>query len=285
MWHLNPPSTTARDSYVTCVSGTQDAERRKLLLDATGAVTDAGERFRAAAAAQTLHELAENEFTLPDIPNRDAVKWAYSNGMRSLAGRAIYDQLMDGPEDERCPMCGYGEVYQLDHVLPKIKFPALCVDPLNLVPACAVCNHTKGQVSPRNIETTPLHPYLDQIDHETWLDATVISGSQGELTYFISPPLTWDDTLTARVKYHFHLFQLGKRYGGQANRALKNIRSILQQQLQSAGESAVRDYLIRESSTRLENDRNGWDGVAYRVWAGHDAFCRGDFGTGPAVEF
>ncbi|MEU5323654.1 HNH endonuclease signature motif containing protein [Streptomyces sp. NPDC021056] len=284
MWHLDPPNITARDSYVTCVSSTQEAERRQLLLDATDAVTNAGDRFRVAAAAQTLHDLAESQFTVPGIGNRDAVKWAYTNGMRTEAGSVIYDQLMDAPEDERCPMCGYGEVYQLDHVMPKVKFPALCVDPLNLVPACSNCNHIKGQVSPRSIETTPLHPYLDQIDHETWLDAAVIAGSQGELTYFITPPPTWDNTLMERVKYHFGLFKLGKRYGNQANRTLKNIRSNLQQQLESAGETAVRNYLIEESGSRLANDLNGWDGVAYRVWAGHDGFCRGGFGTGSAVS-
>ncbi|MFJ2007981.1 HNH endonuclease [Streptomyces chartreusis] len=285
MWHLRPPNITARDSYVTCVSSTRDDYRREQLLGATDAVAEAGARFRAAAAARTLHELEAEHFAVPDIANSDAVSWAYDNGMRSTqAGRVIYDAVMDGPADERCPMCGYGDVAQLDHVMPKVKFPALCVDPLNLVPACDRCNHTKGQVSPNTIETTPLHPYLDQIDHETWLDAAVIAGSQGELTYFITPPQTWDDTLTARVTYHFRLFKLARRYSVQANRALKNIQHTLQEQLHRAGETAVRNYLTEESSTRLKNDLNGWDGVAYKVWAAHDDFCRGGFSSNPALE-
>lgn len=284
MWHLEPPTLSARDSYVTCVSSTREDERREKLLDATDAVATAGARFRVAAAAQTLHDLPEGEFKVPGIADKDAVSWVYANGMRAAqAGRVIYDQLMDGPEDERCPMCGYGDVDQLDHVMPKVKFPALCVDPLNLVPTCAFCNHTKGQVSPSSVETTPLHPYLDQIDHESWLDAAIIAGSHGELAYFITPPPTWDDALTARVNHHFDLFKLAKRYGVQANRVLKSIRHILQQQLQTAGETAVRNYLIEESGTRLKHDLNGWAGVAYRVWAAHDDFCRGGFGPGPAL--
>lgn len=284
MWHLEPPRLSARASYVTCVSSTRDEERREQLLDATDAVSAAGERFRVAAAAKSLHALPPEQFKVPDIEDSNAVSWAYDNGMRSTqAGRAIYDELMDGPEDERCPMCGYGEVDQLDHVMPKVRFPALCVDPLNLVPACAYCNHTKGQVSPQSIETTPLHPYLDQVDHETWLDAAVITGSQGELVYFVSPQPTWDATLTARVQYHFGLFKLAKRYGVQANRTLKSIRHTLEQQLQTAGEEAVRSYLIEEAGTRLRHDLNGWSGVAYRVWAAHDDFCRGGFGPNPSA--
>ncbi|MEV6012011.1 HNH endonuclease signature motif containing protein [Streptomyces sp. NPDC051976] len=242
-------------------------------------VEQAGLRFRTAAETRTLHELDPGAFRTPGIAPGDFVKWAYKNGMCSAGGRDIYDQIMDAPEDERCPMCGHGEVAQLDHVMPKIKFPALCVDPLNLVPICERCNYAKGQVSPSSAETTPLHPYLDQIDTEGWLDAEIVPNHQGQLTYFVAAPPDWDETLTSRVHHHFALFELAKRYSVQANRTLKSIKQSLQDQLERAGEDAVRAYLLDAAASRLKHDPNSWDGVAHRAWAADDGFCRGAFST------
>jgi hypothetical protein len=277
MWHLDPPVITARDSYVRSVSVTQTLERRALLLGVTGTVEQAGVRLRSAADTQTLHELDSGDFAVAGIAPGDFVTWAYKNGMCSAGGRDIYDQIMDAPEDERCPMCGQGDVAQLDHVMPKMKFPALCVDPLNLVPVCDRCNYVKGQASPTSAETTPLHPYLDQVDTEGWLDATVVPNRQGQLKYFVAAPPGWDDTLTSRVHHHFDLFELAKRYSVQANRALKSIKYSLQRQLESAGKDAVRAYLLDAADSRLKYDPNSWDGVAHRAWAADDGFCRGAF--------
>jgi hypothetical protein len=277
MWHLDPPGITARDSYVRSVLTTQMLERRRRLLAATDTVEQAGVHFRGAVGAQTMHELDSGAFAVPGIAPGDFVKWAYKNGMCSGGGRDIYDQILDAPEDERCPMCGHGEVAQLDHVMPKMKYPALCVDPLNLVPICERCNYVKGQASPTGLETTLLHPYVDQVDTESWLDAEVVPNRQGQLKYYVSAPAGWDDTLTARAHHHFALFKLARRYSVHANRTLKSIRCSLQEQLDRAGEDAVRAYLLDAAASRLQHDPNSWDGVAHRAWAADDEFCRGAF--------
>ncbi|QIY93056.2 HNH endonuclease [Streptomyces sp. S1D4-11] len=158
--------------------GTQNLQRRSLLQGAGDSVEAAGERFRQAAREGALHDLDASRFTVPGISASDAVRWAYENGMVSTRdGRAVYDKIMAAPADETCPLCGHGSVRTLDHFLPKRMFPALCVDPLNLVPACADCNHAKGDGLPSTAGTTPLHPYLDRIDHDPWLDAKVTFSS------------------------------------------------------------------------------------------------------------
>ncbi|WP_306971720.1 HNH endonuclease [Streptomyces canus] len=252
-------------------------ERRRRLLAATDTVQQAGVRFRGAVGAQTMHELDSGAFAVPGIAPGDFVKWAYKNGMCSGGGRDIYDEILDAPEDERCPMCGQGEVKQLDHVMPKMKYPALCVDPLNLVPICERCNYVKGQASPTSVDTTPLHPYVDQVDTESWLDAKVVPNRQGQLKYYVAAPPGWDDSLTARVHHHFALFELAKRYSVHANRTLKSIKYSLQEQVDRAGEDAVRAYLLDAAVSRLQHDPNSWDGVAHRAWAADAEFCRGAF--------
>ncbi|WJV44528.1 HNH endonuclease [Streptomyces flavofungini] len=260
------------------MASTRDLDRRAHLLAAGDDVEAAGEHFRQAAQAGALHELLGADFAVPGIPARDAVQWVYDNGMvNTRNGRAIYDQLMAGPKDERCPLCGYGVVRTLDHYLPKKMFPALCVDPLNLVPACTDCNHAKGEKLPTQAETTPLHPYLDRIDNDSWLDARVAGTEPVWLEFYVNPPPMWDSLLIDRTRHHFVLFDLAERFSVQANRTLSSVRQLLTTTFAVGGAGLVRDYLTGEASTRLAYRPNGWEGVAYRTLARDDAFCGGSF--------
>ncbi|WP_345584337.1 hypothetical protein [Streptomyces prasinosporus] len=257
---------------------TRDVQRRRQLLMAGDGVEAASERFRQAARHGTLHELNSQEFTVAGISPGDLVRWAYDNGMvNSQDGRVIYEQIMAAPPDERCPLCGHGTVRTMDHFLPKRMFPALCVDPLNLVPACADCNHVKGDRLPADAETTPLHPYLDRIDQDFWLDARVTHSSPMWLDFFVSPPPGWAHLLAERTRYHFTLFGLGKLFAVQASRIVSSIRRQLTGILDAGGKDLVRGYLADEAAARLADRRNGWEGVTYRALARDDAFCSGAF--------
>jgi hypothetical protein len=278
MWPLDPPTISARHSYDTCVGSTRDPQRRGLLLAAGDSVEDAGERFRYAARHGAVHNLRSTAFTVPGVSPSDAVQWAYENGMvNTRKGRAIYDQLMGVPQDERCPLCGHGVVRTLDHYLPKKSFPALCVDPMNLVPACADCNHAKGENLSSRAETTPLHPYLDRIDHDPWLEARIANSNPIWLEFYVNPPASWNQVLTDRTRHHFKLFGLAELFAVQANRTINSIRQLLAATLKAGGKEQVREYLSVEAETRLVHRPNGWEGVTYRTLARDDAFCSGTF--------
>ncbi|HDR6315494.1 TPA: hypothetical protein QCU53_002225 [Bacillus thuringiensis] len=62
-------------------------------------------------------------------------------------GRVYYDKLMDSPLNHMCPLCGSRPVDSLDHYLPKEKFPAFAISPINLIPACLGCNKKNQQRS------------------------------------------------------------------------------------------------------------------------------------------
>ena len=61
--------------------------------------------------------------------------------------------LRDGCQ---CTYCGCGflddfdryRLWDVDHILPKSKYPELIAEPLNLVSACRVCNLVKGRYDP-----------------------------------------------------------------------------------------------------------------------------------------
>ncbi|MDH6537835.1 hypothetical protein M2167_000337 [Streptomyces sp. SPB4] len=276
MWPLEPPRVSARQSYEACVAGTRNASRQARLLAATDSIEEAGEQFRCAAQQGSLHTLECATFALPNISAAEAVAWIYENGMLGTKnGRVIYEQLRTAPQHDRCPLCGHGVVRTLDHVLPKKSFPALCVDPLNLVPACADCNHAKGDALPTSLATTPLHPYLDRIDDDHWLDARIVDDSPLWLEFFVSPSPSWDQVLADRVQYHFGLFGLSSLFAIQANRTLSGILSLLTALRHIGGAQEVRNYLADEAATRLADRPNGWEGVTYRTLASSDKFCNG----------
>ncbi|MGW2607638.1 HNH endonuclease [Streptomyces mirabilis] len=283
MWPLSPPSHGARASYETCISLTKEMgaqKRRSRLTAAADAVEAAGENFRTAAADQTLHTLDPENFQIPGIGEEEkAVSWIYQNGMVSGPGRPIYNELMSAPEHERCPLCGHGIVSQLDHFMPKSSYPALCVDPLNLIPACSDCNKAKADKRASAIEELPLHPYLDHIDGQEWLAARVVhEDGCVRLEFFVSPPPSWDQVLTTRARNHFKLFGLRKTYALQANRFIGEIRGLLPDLLTSGGADAVRTHLLAGAASSLSKRPNSWMGVTFRTLANDAMFCHGAFG-------
>ncbi|MFB7453244.1 hypothetical protein [Streptomyces sp. NPDC056194] len=249
------------------------------LREAAAVAEKAAETFRAAAESRTLHTLQGEDFRIGDIPGKTVTKIVYDSGMVGGPGRAIYDALMDSPEDELCPLCRHGEVTQLDHVMPKATYPALCVAPENLVPVCGLCNHTKNDRAPTDAREVLLHPYFEHADAVNWLDAALNRSAldAGRLTYFVNPPAGWDTTLATRVRHQFDFLDLGRRYSVRANQTLKGIRHHLDLQLRSGGLTGVRIHLEDMATSHLAADPNGWAGVAYRTWAADDDFCQGLF--------
>ncbi|MEU1489492.1 HNH endonuclease [Streptomyces sp. NPDC005776] len=174
-------------------------------------------------------------------------------------------------------MCGHGQVKQLDHVLPKAHFPALCVDLLNLIPTCSDCNKAKGDKKPSSAETTFLHPYIDDIDKDPWLVAHVLPGPPPTLEFAIDPPPSWDAITTARAQYTFDRLEVAAAYAARANETLHDIRYQLHQLFEAGGEDLVREHLQDEAASRRANHLNGWEGVTYRTLAACSGYCAGGF--------
>lgn len=283
MWPLPKPRHDARSTYETCISNTKEmgSEKRRTRLDeATDAVQEASRRFREAATSRTLHALEPEDFRLPAFaPKEKVTTWIYTYGMVAGPGRDIYNELMEAPQDQRCPLCGHGVVHQLDHHLPKTHFHALCVEPLNLIPACADCNGVKNAALAKTAEQTPLHPYLDDIDTDTWLAAKVVHEEGSiRLHFYVDPLPHWDTVLTARAQHHFKLFGLRRLYAIQANRFLGEIRGQLPGQLATGGPMAVRNHLLTGARSSLNSRPNSWIGITYQALADDTVFCAGAFG-------
>jgi len=167
MWPLEQPTHSARLTFNTCISRVRNAGLAARLAAATDSVVAASSEFDRAARHGTLHQIATHEIVAPDITVEEMER-VYTQRMAKTGapGRDIYDEIFSASAQGRCPLCTQRSVTTLDHHLPKARFPALAVAPLNLVPACADCNKAKLTEVPTRAEEVALHPYYDDLGAE-----------------------------------------------------------------------------------------------------------------------
>jgi hypothetical protein bfra3_06232 len=101
--------------------------------------------------------------------------------------------------------------FQVDHYLPKSKYPFLCISFFNLYPACMHCNQIKGDSRTYKFclyteDPNKLDPFKFSID-----DKSIIKYMLFNNTDLLKVNLK-SDTLTKEAKEHFDFFRLGGLY-------------------------------------------------------------------------
>ena len=277
MWKVDKPQITARWTYTHCIATVRDAALKARLELIEDDVANASDEFEAAAIATALHTIQPANYV--GSVTRAELAELYTNQLARAKsrGRVIYDELMIAPANARCPLCGHRQVSTLDHHLPKSRYPALAVAPLNLIPACMDCNKAKlGRVPHSSAEET-LHPYFDDVEDDEWLHAAVIQGDSAALVFYPEPPGAWGGVMAARVVGHFRVFGLAKLYGAQAAVELQNIRFHLRKLLVEAGPAGVRAHLIVVAESCEQASINSWRTAMYKAIAANDWFVAGGF--------
>ena len=171
--------------------------------------------------------LLNNSIILGSLTKADLLK-AYEDYLvpTNKPARRIYDILLNA-SNKRCPYCGgIGESRNLDHYLPKTKFPQFSILPCNLIPACRDCNMDgKGDSFAINEETQIIQPYFDKniFFDDQWIYAIYQNGGElvpGNFEYYVDTPEQWDPIDKSRALEHFERFNLARRYSIKAGEAL-----------------------------------------------------------------
>ncbi|EJB8411835.1 HNH endonuclease [Acinetobacter baumannii] len=151
--------------------------------------------------------------------------------------RKIYDAILNAAKEE-CPFCGgLGVPKNLDHFLPKTKFPQFSVFPINLIPACLDCNLDSKKVSYATSEDEQtIHPYLDKSNffNEQWITADYIVDADnhpGRFNYYVKAPEHWNNVDKIRAQNYFEDFKLASRYAKQATSSLKPKLRFIQREI------------------------------------------------------
>ncbi|MBD8524348.1 HNH endonuclease [Pseudomarimonas arenosa] len=162
--------------------------------------------------------------------------------------RKIYTDLLVAAR-EICPFCGgIGRPRNLDHFLPKSRFPQFSVFPKNLVPSCRDCNmEGKSEEFSTTQERQLIHPHADDLKYfrDQWIFARFNGNPEDprvNLEYFVQPPDSWDDIAVSRARNHFSSFDLSTRY---AIRAAQQRTTVLRQMVMLQQEGLSSDAIRR----------------------------------------
>lgn len=277
MWSLGVPGSTEAETLDASRSRLRPAHGRTIRINgARNGILAEMETYRDHANATTLHTIVPHN-TVAGTVSCDDMNCLYTGGMVSGGGRAIYDKIMGLAPNSRCPYCGHRLVRQLDHFLPKKKYPAFSVTPLNLIPSCSDCNKDKLADDASQLAHLPLHPYFDDIDQEEWLVANIAPGPMPVFLFDIDHGCGLSPIELTRLGVQFEGLDLGELYTTVSNEELSSIRLILRSLLHDVGPNGVEEYLHDHAVSNEAHQRNSWKTAMYRA-AWQDAwFVNGGF--------
>lgn len=278
MRRLTKPDCDVESILDTCISNITSAGLKSRLVGIKPNLKTAASNYEIAATNSKLFEIKSTDGVAPDVTTDEMVN-LYDQKFARLKqpGRTIYDKIKSAPVNDRCPLCAQGVVGSLDHYLPKTDFPVYAITATNLVPACDKCNKIKLKQSATKAEEQTLHPYFDDVENELWLKAQVLETSPASFSFYVAPPLHWDEVLKARTKHHFDLFKLNKLYISYAADLLTDIRYTLNTLYVETGTQGLNDHLNQQAKSYSKAHVNSWQTSTYQAMADSDWFCDGGF--------
>ncbi len=252
------------DILAECAAGYRDVGKRNKILSCCKAVEDASAVYRSGMPGNIadVNRIAHDRMGHPELADLYRKKFV----PKCERGRKYYKTIIDsGIESGKCPVCGIGEISQLDHYLPKSDYPLLSVTPANLVPVCSSCNgfEAKGAYSPKSLTECLYHPYFEDPPNCIWLRA--------EINYSIGPCVTYsveqlgDDVLHRRLLLFMDVYGLGRRYGCIAVEALNSERRLLYRFLVEDGLKGLKDFLKDKCSSAEDHDPNNLYAALWRA--------------------
>lgn len=272
---LDLPTRSHRDLYETAISQTQRNTDRALLTNMTDRIVQAGVDYSNALGG--LGAYTVNQLNMSDSESK-LVRKLYDSRLVSKTGicRSVYTDIKK--TSAFCPYCEYGEVYEVDHYLPKDDFPELNILPINLVPICHACNHIKLTERPLNACDALLHPYYDRLPQQMrWLFAKLAMSANGPvLSYRVDLDPGHGD-VSGRLIYHFQALELGRRYRERSSRVLVEIESDLDGLFHMLGPDGLRAHFDEIATKKFSDHGNVLEAAAYAAAADNADYCSGHY--------
>ena len=278
MWSLNAPDTDEATSIDACRSRLSATHARTARINAArDDIIASMVSYREHGQNSTLHTIPRHGRMPGTVPRSD-MEYLYEGGLlRVGAGRHIYDAIMGLAPNSCCPYCGARQVRQLDHFLPKSRYPAFCVTPLNLVPSCSDCNKDKLDRDGDQLVDLPLHPYFEDVDSERWLKCEVQTRPAAVFLFEVDQDCNLPASDLQRLTNQFRILGLGQLYTTAANGELASRRLTLRNLHEIDGILSVRGYLKDEFKSADDHRTNSWRTAMYKSASDSDWFCDGGF--------
>ncbi len=262
------------DLYRSCIGQTQNAQRRAMLETMTQRVVDAGESYATALTAGRPDSVVAMAMSDEE---KEQISKVYDSRLVSKKGveRETYDQIRTLVG--KCPFCGFGEVWEVDHYLPKDQFPELNVLPNNLVPICHGCNHTKLTSLPEAANRSLLHPYFDVLPNEKWMFARLNIEEGGPVLEYFAQLDTRHGALSDRLSFHFTKLELPRRMKSISAQVLVEMEADIEEHLSNFGEQWISDHFRDQGERVFRRHGNTIEMAAYFAAAQNLNYCAGAY--------
>lgn len=272
---LQAPTITHRALFDECVSQTQRLSDRAILDETGDRIEASGTTFAAAAAAGGLAEL--DPIVLSESEDR-LIRQLYDSRLVSKEGRGrwAYDKIRTSAK--YCPYCTFGEVYEVDHFMPKLGFRELNICPTNLIPICHPCNHIKLSDPPEAADRYLLHPYYDRLPNIRWLFADLgVEAGGPVLRYRVALDPGVHGDLAGRLAYHFRKLELDRRFQERSAKVLIEIEADLTDLVETLGAVGMQEHFSSEAARHFSRHGNSLESAAYLAASLNADFCAGEF--------
>lgn len=149
-------------------------------------------------------------------------------GKEGQAQKKYIDELREMFKNDTymlCPYCGRPIFDEIDHYLPKSKYPEFSFLSKNMVPSCSDCNGLKDNLIPEGSHEYFLHPYFDlEIDDQLIYFEIVPPFSSPRLELRVLTTLNTE--LCSRINYQIAKLELGDRL---EKHARTDFRALIEQ--------------------------------------------------------
>lgn len=270
MHSLTKPSYIFDNIFKICVNSRQDPVKKRLLLAKKDAINSAVANYDDKMKLQEGHSI---KTIINDASENKELNKLYSDKMVSGPARCFYNKILMQSKNKDCCFCSYQDPVELDHFLPKTKFPEFSVAPINLVPVCQRCNKAKSDHFPESIENSFIHPYYETCTEDSlWLGASVsFKDNSPIVVYFILD--STNQPLKKRLEFQFSTLYLYKRYSLQTARELTSRKKRWEEAKNCDGIEGVKIDLSQEYVSESQNNQNSWKSALYSSLLSSDEFC------------
>ncbi|MEV6827431.1 hypothetical protein [Amycolatopsis sp. NPDC051102] len=209
---------------------------------------------------------------------RKALRGNYENTYQDGRLAPLRAELLAGAAYELCPMCGRNPVAELDHYLPKDKYPEFSILAFNLIPVCGRCNRAKSNLITGN-RGYLFHAYYDKVPHSpTLLVANLnVTPISTLVTFEVNKKLP--QQLYRDACFQFNTLKLADLYVGASIPELVE-RIDLYRQYHESGVGATGvayDASRHAKHLRKEFGAHYWKAALYDAVASSYDYCNGGF--------
>lgn len=273
MWKLNPPDVS-------------DAERE--LLAALGKPNGKPKHHITRSQRTWILRLYEKYDRLGGQPCRALLGGRFA----PTFARAVYDAYTQVYKAGRlaslrsrlklaapkCPYCGFGEIYELDHHLPRNVYRLLSIYARNLIPCCHACNHKKGAHAEESPDRQIAHVYLEDFPAARFMYANVDVSRNGlRVTFFVERCVGMSEDLFRRLQFQFKHFELNARYQPEIDTLIGSLRSSIEDAAKGGPESLVAWLTKTRDTLESQFGLNDWRPALLDSLCRSNEFCQGGY--------